>query len=440
MAEQPKVLIRTFGCRVNQYDSAKMLEGFRRAGIEPVDEELCQTPDVVVVNTCSVTSDSDKKARQLIRKLAREHPQAKLVVTGCYAELKGEQLIQIEGVDRHVLMNDQHELPALMAEELGIDSDAGMLFAYEAAHAPLTGFGGRTRAFIKVQEGCDLWCTYCSIPKSRGEPRSRTIDEVLIEAQSLLENNFGEIVLCGTRLGSYGRDLGLHITELLEPLARLNGLKRLRLSSFEPEDLDEALIDFIASTPVACPHLHLPLQAGSDAVLKRMGRLYRREEYAQRIEIARERIADFAVTTDIITGFPGETETDFEDSLDMIRRCRFAKVHSFPYSERDDTPAAAFTDQVERTVRRERRKRLDEIAFRTAAEFRKEFDGTTQEVLIETGNPDKGYAGFTGNYLRCEVNSCVELERGSLIPVVIKDSSSRVLVGEAVGEEKSLSV
>ena len=432
MSEKPRVLIQTFGCRVNQYDSAKMLEGFQQIGFEQTARDGEDSPDVVVVNTCSVTSDSDKKARQLIRRVAREHPGAKVVITGCYAELKSQELVQIDGVDRHVPMVEQSQLPGVMAEELGIESDAGALFAGEAGAVPLTGFSGRTRAFIKVQEGCDLWCAYCSIPRSRGAPRSRTPQDVVAEARSLVENGFGEVVLCGTRLGSWGRDLGMHITELLHSLIGISGLIRLRLSSFEPEDLDEALIDFIADTPIACPHLHLPLQAGSDTLLERMGRLYRREEYLERIRLARNRIPDFEVTTDIITGFPGETEEDFLDSVDMVRRCRFAKVHSFPYSERDDTPAREFSGQIPIPERRQRRKRLDEVARETALAVRNGYAGKEVDVLVESGSPDEGYSGFTSNYLRVELESGTPLERGAVVLVAIREASPRVLLGRAV--------
>lgn len=432
MSTRPTFVIKTFGCRVNQYDSARMREGLERTGFVPLEEADEAQPDVVVVNTCSVTNDSDRKARQLIRKLSREHPQARVVVTGCYAELKGQELLQIEGVSHHVRMSEQEHLPVLLAEELGIESEAGALFADDAVtSAPLSGFGSRTRAFIKVQEGCDLWCTYCSIPKSRGAPRSRTVQQVVTEARSLVENGYGELVLCGTRLGCYGRDLGLHITELLQPLAELDGLVRLRLSSFEPEDLDERLIGFIAETSHACPHLHLPLQAGSDAVLERMGRLYRRDEYVRKIELARERIQRFEVTTDIITGFPGETEADFERTLEMVQRCRFAKVHSFPYSERDGTPAVSFPDSIDPTERRERRKRLDETALQTALEVRRAYVGSTLPVLVETGGPEEGYAGFTDNYLRVEFDSVGPVEKGTIVPVKIENASARILTGNA---------
>ena len=427
MDGKKNILIRTFGCRVNQYDSAKMLAGFEHAGFAHAEDG--ETPDVVVVNTCTVTGDSDRKARQTIRKLAREHPQAKLVVTGCYAQRNGEVLDAIEGVHRLVPIAEQHRLPSMLAHDFAGDSDPSVPIDEIDPDIPIEKFPGRTRAFLKVQEGCDLWCTYCSIPNSRGEPRSREPEAVLREARSLIENGHGELVLCGTRLGSYGPDLGLHITDLLGPLSEVEGLLRLRLSSFEPEDLDERLIDFIAQTPVACPHLHLPLQAGSDDVLERMGRLYRRAEYCRKVQMARERIPRFELTTDIITGFPGESDDDFDLSLEMVRRCRFAKVHAFPYSEREGTPAATFEGSIDPIQRRARRKCLDEVAKETALDIRQAYVGSTLEVLVESGSPEKGYAGFSDNYLRVEFTSSTPLTRGSIQTVLIKETSPHILTG-----------
>ena len=421
----PTALIETLGCKVNRYDSDQLALGFSRYGfVTSADHRtLDGTPDVVIVNTCCVTSESERKGRQLIRRLARRYPSAKIIVTGCGAQLAPESLRRISGVDAVCPIDEQRNLVRRVARDLGLQERS------DEAAVPRS---ERTRTFVKVQEGCDLFCSYCGIPYSRGEPRSRRIREVREEVTRLVDRGFREVVLCGTRLGCYGRDLGIHLTELLADLRTIRGLDRLRLSSLEPEDLHPALVDVLSATDIFCPHLHLPLQSGSDRILERMGRGYRRADYLQKIEHARNRIADLCISTDIMVGFPGETEDDFAETLSMVEQSGFSKVHSFPFSPRPGTPAAEMPDRVLPPVRRQRRIALDRLALARAEMVRSAFLGRDFPVLVETCK--NGFAvGLTPNYLRVRFLSPPDLVPNTLVNVTLQEASGLLVLGRLGG-------
>ncbi|MFH1738125.1 MAG: tRNA (N(6)-L-threonylcarbamoyladenosine(37)-C(2))-methylthiotransferase MtaB [bacterium] len=388
----PTALIQTLGCKVNRYDSDQLALEFSRCGFAPVANHhaLDRDPDVVIINTCCVTTESERKSRQLIRRFARRYPSARIIVTGCAAVLDLDGLAGMPEVNEVCSIVHQRELALRVAHDFGLAEKPEPV--PEMPH-------DRTRAFVKVQEGCDLFCSYCSIPYSRGEPRSRAIEEVRGEITHLLENGFREVVLCGTRLGAYGRDIGTTLVQLLENLCSIEKIDRLRLSSLEPEDLDPVLVDLISAEETVCPHLHLPLQSGSDRILEQMGRGYRRSDYLRNVELAYERIRDLCISTDIMVGFPGETDEDFADTLAMVEQCRFSKVHSFPFSPRPKTPAADLPSKVPHAVSKQRRIALDRIALNKAEEVRSTFIGRKMPVLVETCEDGFG-TGLTPNYLR----------------------------------------
>ena len=425
----PSVLIKTLGCKVNRYDSDRLAAGFARFGFQVGTDQRAfdGTPDIVVVNTCCVTHTSERKCRQMIRKFGREYPDAKIIATGCAAELETVDLSRIGELDEICRIGEQSDLAERIAREFGRQEIQGPppILPHE-----------RTRAFLKVQEGCDLFCTYCSVPFSRGAPRSRPMAEVKEEIKSLVRQGFREVVLCGTRLGWYGRDLGIALPDLLQALAKTPGLLRLRLSSLEPEDFGQRIIDIFAREPVLCPHLHLPLQSGSNCILERMGRKYRRDDYLRLIEQAHRQIADLCVSTDIMVGFPGESEDDFQETLSIVERCGFSKVHSFSFSIRPGTRAADMPEQVPFPVARQRRELLDRFALAKAEETRRKLLGRTMPVLVETCK--NGVAeGLTPNYLRVRFPGKSGVTPNTVADVILKKASGLMVEGENMDEHGS---
>ncbi len=413
--EQPSFIIKTLGCKVNQYDSERLRSQLMRRGCQSLTGSGEEQPQLIVVNTCSVTSESDRKGRQLIRKMIRRYPNARIAVTGCYSERKPAELASIEGVDELVPIEEQAQWIERVVEELGWGCED-----QDALWEPGQGieiFQEHTRAFVKIQDGCDLKCTYCSIPASRGTARSRSLQEIVVEVEHLVRRGYPEIVLCGVCLGDYRRDEGDRLPDVVRAVAGIDGVKRLRISSLEPQHTtDELFAVMEAKREVVCPHLHLPLQSGSNRILRRMNRLYSVEFFQERIERARSVLPHFEISTDIMTGFPSETEADFQASLDAVRRIRFCKVHSFRFSVREDTPAARMKDRLPPPVIEARRKRLDETALSVAGEVKKAYIGQTLPVLTESGENGR-YLGFTPNYLRAEFTSPRPVQAGEEVSV-----------------------
>jgi threonylcarbamoyladenosine tRNA methylthiotransferase MtaB len=425
--EKTRFLIHTLGCKVNQYDSERMRSQLVRKGYESIGSSDKEKADLIIVNTCSVTAESDRKGRQAIRKLIRNHPSARVMVTGCYAERFPDRVGGIDGVDAVVPIQDQEKWVEEMTASLGWgcdDQDA----LWDHANRIET-FFERTRAFIKIQDGCDLKCTYCSIPLSRGKARSRRIAEVLDETRLLVKKGFPEIVICGICLGNFGLDTGETLAALIRKMAGLDGLRRIRISSFEPQNLtDDFFAAMAENAPIVCPHLHLPLQSGSNAILRRMKRPYSYEYFLERVEKAKERIPHFEVTTDVMVGFPGETEDDYNQSLQAIRECRFTKVHSFRFSVREDTPAAKLPNRVSPQESEERRKHLDQLASTVADQAKTTYIGTTLPVLVET-NENNRWVGFTPNYIRAELESATPLQQGDVVDVIFTSLGHGILSG-----------
>jgi threonylcarbamoyladenosine tRNA methylthiotransferase MtaB len=401
--EEPmKIHLSSLGCKLNQSEMEALANRLAASGHQivalPAEADLC------VLNTCAVTHVAAQKSRQALRRLHRESPAARLVATGCYAELAPADLRDLPGVHLVAGNRDKERL----AELLG-DRDRGL--APVVFHLPRS----RTRAFVKIQDGCDNSCTYCIIHLARGPQWSRPADQILAEVRARLVAGYQEIVLTGVHIGAYGRDRSNSgpAGELWDLVARIlaeTGVPRLRLSSIEPWDLPERAFR-LWDDPRLCPHLHLPLQSGSDATLHRMARRTDTTRFAALIDAARAAIPDLAVTTDVIVGFPGETGQEFAASLAFVQAAGFARVHVFPYSRRPGTPAALMPDQVPSRVKAERAAAMRAVASSSACSFRRRFVGRTLAVLWEScrGGEVPVWSGLTGNYMRVEAASAANL-------------------------------
>lgn len=412
MTDVRTVAFMTLGCKVNQYETETMEGLFRRAGYRVVS--FAEPADVYIVNTCSVTLLGEKKSRQFVRRARRQNEAALIAVTGCYAQLSPEVLAALPGVRLVVGTQDRSRIVELVEEAAkgsAVLRDVGDIMAADTFEdIPLFAAPERTRAFLKIQEGCENFCTFCIIPYTRGPLRSRSMGSVRREAAKLIAAGFREIVLTGIHLGAYGRDLAGDVTlaEAARTVLSLEGLQRLRLGSLESVELTPALFSLLRDERRFARHLHLPLQSGSDAVLRDMRRPYDTAGYDRLLRQIRAEVPGIAISTDIIVGFPGETEAMFQESLAFVRRQGFARVHVFPYSRRPGTPAAARSDQVPAPVRRQRAQTMQVLADEMAAAYGDTFIGKTLPVLFETRQEDIA-DGLTDTYLRVYTASSVPL-------------------------------
>ena len=424
-----KVYFLTLGCRVNRYETDAMRRLFLDKGFE-VTEDASEA-DCCVVNTCSVTGEADRKSHQMLRKMARLNPDAVVVATGCSAELADgtidcdlivgnrEKNEIADRVLEYMKQQGKHEHTASHVRPEVTKKDE-----YHDFGSVLSPEG--TRAFIKVEDGCNNFCTYCAIPYARGRVASRSFESCVEEAKFLADSGYKEITVSGIHLCSYGKDRGEDIMSLLKLLQAIDtvpGVERLGLGSLEPMSMTEEFIEGLAGLKHLCPHFHLSLQSGSDTVLKRMNRRYDTEEYEERVRLLRKYFPDMSLTTDIITGFPGETEAEFEETCLFARKMAFAKIHVFPYSEREGTAAAAMP-QMDMSVRKTRAAKLISISDELSAEFAAGMTGKTAEVLVETvsdGIPE----GYTANYVRTKITEGAdvsEIRSGDIVKGVISGS------------------
>ncbi|WP_295918270.1 tRNA (N(6)-L-threonylcarbamoyladenosine(37)-C(2))-methylthiotransferase MtaB [Anaerovibrio lipolyticus] len=424
----------TLGCKVNQFETESMEGLFKQSGYDIVPST--NAADVYVINTCSVTSFGDKKSRQLIRRVQRLNPKAVIAVTGCYSQAAPDEVKAIEGVrvvlgtsDRANIVNYVEQA---MEEDGVIDKVDDIMKAREFEDIPLYEMPARTRAFLKIQEGCTNFCSYCIIPYTRGPLRSRKLESIRSEAQKLLDHGFKEIVLTGIHLGAYGKDFkdGTSLYDAAKAVLELPGLRRLRLSSLESIELSPELLELIKTNPKFSHHLHLPLQAGSDEVLKKMNRHYNRDEFTALIKNVKKSVPGVAISTDVIVGFPGETEEMFAESLEYIKTLGFARMHVFPYSPRTGTPAAKLPDQVPEPVKKERVHRLQSLAQEMSDDFHSQYLGTVQEVLFETNN-DGITDGLTDTYIRVYTDD--EVKTGELYKVRLEKLYKDGVYGKLTG-------
>lgn len=407
--EQTKtVSLHTLGCKVNHYETEAIWQLFKEQGYERVDFE--HQSDVYVINTCTVTNTGDKKSRQVIRRAIRQNPDAVICVTGCYAQTSPAEIMAIPGVDIVVGTQDREKMLGYIdqyrEERKPINAVRNIMKnrVYEELDVPA--FTDRTRASLKIQEGCNNFCTFCIIPWARGLMRSRDPEEVIRQAQQLVDAGYLEIVLTGIHTGGYGQDFkDYNLAQLLRDMeAQVKGLKRLRISSIEASQLTDEVIDVLQNSEIVVNHLHIPIQSGSDTVLKRMRRKYTMEFFAERIEKLKIALPDLAVTSDVIVGFPGETEEEFMETYNFIRDHKFSELHVFPYSQRTGTPAARMDDQVDEEVKNERVHRLialnDQLAKEYAARFEDEVVEVIPEERFKDGDNENLYVGYTTNYLK----------------------------------------
>jgi threonylcarbamoyladenosine tRNA methylthiotransferase MtaB len=416
----------TLGCKVNQYETELVREGFARIGYQDAGEG--QEADLCVVNTCTVTSEGDAKSRQAIRRLARENPQARIVVMGCYATRAPEELAKLPNVSE--VLTDKREIPDLLGRFGVLDVPTG-----------ISRFANHHRAYVKVQDGCLLRCSYCIIPHVRPHVHSRPLAHVVAEVQRLVAGGYREIVLTGVHLGHYGvegnwnkpKDQWLRLSTLVRRLAELPGEFRLRLSSIEATEVTRELIAVMAEFPDRiAPHLHICLQSGSDAVLRRMKRRWGSRLFIDRCRLVREALDNPAITTDIIVGFPGETDADFEATYRVARECGFSKIHIFPFSPRKGTPAAQMPDQVAPPVKNERCERLAELERELRTAYFRSLIARQLTVLIEGETAPNRWSGTSCRYAPVEI-AAGGLQAGGLVSVHasrVSDCGSRL---EAIG-------
>ena len=400
------------GCKVNQYESEAIAELFAEKGYEIVgiDEEA----DVYVINTCTVTNFGDKKSRQLIRKVKRQNENAIVAVVGCYAQTAPKELMEIAGVNLVIGTKDRAQIVEMVEQydrANGVENHVSDIMK-ERVFEPLSiqKLANRTRAYLKIQDGCSQYCSYCIIPYARGPIRSREPQEVVAEVKRLAENGFKEVVLTGIHVASYGKDRrDTSLLDILKQVHEVEGIERIRFSSIEPNVVTEEFAQTMAALPKVCDHFHLSLQSGCDKTLKEMNRKYDTEKYRQAVATLRKYLPKVALTTDIIVGFPGETEEDFRESYAFAEEIGFAKIHVFPYSPKRGTPAAARKDQLLNAVKSERSHTLIQLSDRMAADFLADAVGTDAEVLYERAVGDGIYEGHTTNYMKVHGRSEADL-------------------------------
>ncbi len=403
-----KIAFTTLGCKVNMYDTEAMMELFSDRGYEIVDFE--EFADIYVINTCTVTNFGDKKSRQIIRRAKRHNPNAIVAATGCYAQVAPKELEVIEGINIIIGTKDRSKVVDII-ESYNADNGvkncvSDIMGEKEFEPLKISKLTNKTRAYIKIQEGCNRYCTYCIIPYARGPVRSRKPDDVIAEVERLAENGFKEVVLTGIHVASYGIDIGnITLADIIERVCNVKGIERVRFSSMEPKAITDDFVERMARQPKVCHHYHLSLQSGCDRTLKRMNRRYTSDEYADACQKLRDVFPDVAITTDIIVGFPGETDNDFKECADFAKKVKLAKIHVFPYSPKKGTPAAKMSEQTAPNIKNQRSKEMLEISQKLNYEFMNKYIGKEVQVLFETTDKDGFFEGHTSNYIKVLVRT-----------------------------------
>lgn len=406
-----KAALHNLGCKVNAYETEAMQQILEEAGYEIVP--FSEYADVYVINTCSVTNMADRKSRQMLHRAKKQNPDAIVVGAGCYVQTKEAQALVDESIDIVIGNNKKHELVPLLREYEASHRKTACVAdinhekqAYEELSLSRT--AEHTRAFIKVQDGCNQFCTYCIIPFARGRVRSRELPDVLQEIRTLAKSGYREVVLTGIHLSSYGMDNGETLLHLIEAVHELDGIERIRLGSLEPRIVTDAFAKRLSELPKICPHFHLSLQSGCDAVLSRMNRRYDTAEYEAGCALLRRYFEHPAITTDVIVGFPGETDEEFETTERYLERIHFYEMHIFQYSRREGTKAAAMPDQVPEAVKKERSEKLLALGHRMSEEFRRYYLGRQVTALLEEEflyDGKRYYTGYTKEYVKVAVET-----------------------------------
>jgi len=401
-----KVAFLTLGCKVNAYETEAMQQQMEAAGYTVVPFE--DTADIYVINTCTVTSIADKKSRQMIRRAKRMNENAVVVAAGCYVQTDPEKVKADTGADIIIGNDQKSRIAELIEDGVSAIQDADSLHEYE--NLSISTSENHTRAFMKIQDGCNQFCSYCRIPYVRGRERSRALEDVTVEAARLAKAGFREIVLTGIHLGAYGKDLGKNdaLVDVIEQIAQIPGVERIRLGSLEPGTITEGNIERLAAVKELCPHFHLSLQSACGETLKRMNRHYTPQEYEHAVEMLRTHFDHPAITTDVIAGFPGETEEEFGETLANLRKWKLFQTHIFKYSRRAGTRADRMKDQVPEEIKNERSRRLAELNEINMQAYLKEYTGRTAEVLLEEVLEDDRGSGMTADSGRISVETGIQ--------------------------------
>jgi threonylcarbamoyladenosine tRNA methylthiotransferase MtaB len=436
----PRVALHTLGCKLNFAETSTIGRQFVSRGFDVVN--LDEAVDVVVLNTCSVTERADRDARQWLRRVSRKSPNALVIVTGCYAQLEPEEIASIDGVDFVLGSKEKFEMfqyvndlkksgyPQVYVSDIDTDSGFGQAFSADV--------GSRTRAFLKIQDGCDYTCAFCTIPLARGESRSIPIDSVVDQANEIVARGYKEIVLTGVNVGDYGRKIGTNALELMKSLERVVGLERIRVSSVEPNLMTEEMVDFMVGSPVFCNHFHIPLQSGSDTVLKRMRRRYLTDDYRRIVKYIRMKDPDAGIGADVIVGFPGESEVEFEETYRFLADLPVSYFHVFTYSERPGTPAKTLDGAVEPSIRARRSRMLRILGRKKRRGFFLQFVDRVLPVLFESSKNGEEISGLTSNYIRVVAPLGASFEN-RIVPVQIREAGDEECNGVVVySEEASL--
>ena len=418
--------ILTLGCKVNTYESEFVINELKKAGYEIKDfDDVC---DVYIINTCTVTNSSDNKSKKMIRQAIKRNNQACVVAMGCFIAANPDY--HEDGLDITIGNKDKSKIVELLdqyfknKEQLQLQY-TGRLKEFEDMY--INNFPGRTRAFVKIQDGCDNFCSYCIIPFVRGKCRSKDEDKVVEEITDLVKNGYKEVVLTGIHTGSYGVDLDTSFAHLLNRLVNINGLERLRISSIETTELNEEVLDVLRNSNVLVDHLHIPIQAGSNEILKAMNRKYDLDYFFKKIEEIRSIRPEISISTDVIVGFPGESEELFQTTIDTCRKLEFSKLHVFPYSERKGTASSRMDNKLDNSIKKDRARRLIEVSHELETNYMSKYIGREIEVLVEEYKDGYSY-GHTGNYLYAKINR--ELPHNEIVKVKVKEISYPYVICE----------
>ena len=425
--------IITLGCKVNQYESEAVEEIFEARGYKKKEENA----DIYVINTCTVTNMSDRKSRQMISRARRDNPEAVIAVMGCYSQVKPEEVSQIEGVDIVLGSRNKEEVVDLCEDVLqnkgAIDKVLSLSETKTIEDLEISNQEAMTRAYMKIQDGCNMYCSYCLIPYARGNISSRDMESIRNEAKRLSKNGYKEIVLTGIHVSSYGKDLknGTSLIDVIEEVAKTDGIERIRLSSMEPRHITREFLERMRETKKACDHFHLSLQSGSDDILKAMNRKYNTKIFKEKVDLIREVFPNAGLTTDIIVGFPTETDENHIETKNFVKDIKFAKTHLFKYSKRDGTKAATMKPEIDGNIKKERLKELEEIEQVNKREFLEKQIGKTLSVLFESKSDMDGYkSGYSTNYLRVNVKD--EIDDNEIRDCLITEIKNDELIGKFV--------
>lgn len=436
---QKKVALHTLGCKLNYSETSSIGMQFLDRKFEVVDFQ--EIADVYVLNTCSVTESAERECRQIIRRVLRQNPEAFIIVTGCYAQLRPEEIARIDGVDAVLGSNEKFKLFTLLENfnkrELTCISVTPTKNLTEFGVAHSTDADNRTRAFLKIQDGCDYTCSFCTIPLARGASRSLAVMSIVEEFKKLLDDGYKEIVLTGVNVGDYGKNIGTNLFNLLSELIEIEGEFRIRISSIEPNLLTDEIINLVADSEKLCNHFHIPLQSGSPRILKAMQRRYTVEDYENLIYKVKNRLPDSGIGVDIIVGFPGETEEDFIHTHNFLRDLPVSYLHVFTFSERPDTKAISLPGAVDVQERKRRNNILRILSEKKRAKFYSDMIGTKQEVLFENVNKNSLMQGFTSNYIKVQTDYNETLT-GQICPITLTEAEVDICTGTILSTKKSI--